>query len=74
MATVEGVRDCIVNFGAIQAALPAAQAGAKLRACGIRLVGETETLEALKQLAAEGNQDAEMVLANILPRGHAEVC
>lgn len=66
-------REAIENLNVVEAILPAAHAASKLRACGLRLVGDETASAALELMASEGNEDAEIVMGNLFPHGHAEI-
>ncbi len=69
---VEGVKQAVVDFGVIGALHPAACAASQLRACGLRIVAEPQTLAAFRDLAGSSDQAA-MISANLFPLGHPEV-
>lgn len=70
---VEGVKRAVVGFGVIGALHPAACAASQMRACGLRIVAEPQTVAALRELAASGDLQAEMIVLNLFPNGHPEV-
>jgi hypothetical protein len=67
------LRKALIEFGAITAMLPAAQAASQLRACGLRLVGSPEVIEVLQEMASGGDKVAELIAGNLFPQGHQEV-
>ena len=70
---LEGLKKAMMDYGVIAALQPAANAASRLRACGIRLVGSPEAIEALQQLENEGDEQAALILGNLFPQGHPEV-
>ncbi len=66
-------REAIENLNVVEAILPAARAAGRLRACGLRLVGDETTSKALKLMADGGNEDALLVMCNLFPHGHSEI-
>lgn len=69
----DGMKKQITDFEIINELLPAARIASKLRACGIRIVGEPRALEALRGQRDDGNVDAGEILANLFRNGHPEV-
>lgn len=63
----------LTAFDIVGLLAPVASKASILRGCGVRLVVSPETLAALQKMAEEGNQDAELLAANMFPRGHQEV-
>lgn len=62
---VESLQATLRAFGAVEALYPAACAASQLRACGVRIVAEPQTIEALQELANAGDTRAEMIYANV---------
>ncbi len=62
---VETLQATLRAFGAVEALYPAACAASQLRACGVRIVAEPQTIEALQELANAGDTRAEMIYANM---------
>ena len=70
---VEEVKKAVIDFGVIGALHSAACAASQMRACGLRIVAEPQTVAALRDLAAAGDLQAAMISANLFPNGHPEV-
>lgn len=69
----EGMKKQITDFEIIKELLPAARIAGRLRACGIRIVGEPRSLKALRELYDDGDKAAGEILENMFPNGHLEV-
>ncbi len=72
-AASKDIKETIISLDIIDAVYPAACKAAQMRACGLRIVADKRAIAAFNDLAAAGDSQAEMILANLLPLGHPDV-